>query len=608
MLLRVSIAKAGEDASRWPEFTKPELTIGRRPTNDIILPSDGVSGTHARLLVTGRTLTLVDLGSTNGTFVTGERVVGPRPVGPQEEVLIGDFRLTFALVDPAVVDDSPGWQGRGEAPRLPLSAAFGWADDPALPPPPPLLDDAPVAMMTPAAAGELGSPPAPPAPSPTMISPSSIAASRARVVEAPAAPANRGPSTGSGPIGVEEMIALDPQSTLPPLEQAFAAVWERVAEDVLAAVPGVERRIQRLLEQAVVAVARLGNVPSDARTRLLGEMHGPGAVQSLLVGDPDEVLVIGTQGVRVDRGGHVTTGPSPFSCPSAVVALGSRLCGMVLDTKRPLANRLHGEYFVQAIHGSLAGGVPTVGLRRMAPRMPGSFEELEAAGAVASPHAEILRAAVRAGMRIVVCVGPGALARPVLAALLAAAPATELQIVVGPVGVDARGLRVGTVLLTRERPSSEVLEAALRLHPTRLALEELPWHDGSALDVLGSPALRVIVSLRAITTAVGLHGLLAMLDARGHGHVAARTFLASGVDFFVGVTAGREGAPRITSIAELLVHPNGELEPRLVSAFDPERATWSPFPVASPRLDDLVHRGLLDARVLEPRESSETFT
>ena len=107
---------------------------------------------------------------------------------------------------------------------------------------------------------------------------------------------------------------------------------------------------------------------------------------------------------------------------------------------------------------------------------------------------------------------------------------------------------------------------------------------------------------------VAVYGLLAMLDTRGHGHVAARAFLASGVDFFVGVTAGRDGAPRITSIAELLVHPNGELEARLVSAFDPERATWSPFPVASPRLDDLVHRGLLDARVLEPRESSETFT
>lgn len=623
MLLRVSIAKSGEDASRWPEFTKPELTIGRRPTNDIILPSDGVSGTHARLLVTGRTLTLVDLGSTNGTFVAGERVVAPRPLGTHEEVLIGDFRLTFALVEmgagAAATDDAQTWAPRGDGrqtPRVPISAAFSWSDDPALPPPPPLLDDSPVMPMTPAAlrdpkssgtivstsgggsgggsasasAGLSGA-----APLGNMITPASIAAARVQPQVEPA-------------VGADELLVLDPQGAVPPLEQAFAAVWSRVADDVIGMAPGVERRVDRLLEQALAAVVRLGGVPADARARLASEMLGPTAMQSLMVGDPDEVLVLGTQGVRVDRSGHVTTGPSPFSCPSAVIALGSRLCGVKLDASRPVAHRTHGEHSVQAIHGSLAGGVPTLALRRLAPRVPSSLEELEAAGGVASPHAEILRAAVRAGLRIIVCVGPGAGARPVLAGLLAAASSTELQVVVGPVGADARGLRPGTVLLTRERACPDVVEAALRLRPSRLVLEELPWGEGSALDALGSTSLRVIASLRAATAAVGLQGLLSMLEARGHGPAGARAFLAAGVDLLVTVTAGREGVPRIIAIAELLAYPNGELEPRPLSTFDPERNTWSPFPAASARLDDLVHRGLLDPRVLEPRESSETYT
>lgn len=616
MLLRVSIAKSGEDASRWPEFTKPELTIGRRPTNDIILPSDGVSGTHARLLVTGRTLTLVDLGSTNGTFVAGERVVAPRPLGSHEEVLIGDFRLTFALVDGAAgastSDEAQTWAPRGDGrqtPRVPISSAFGWSDDPALPPPPPLLDDSPVMPVTPPAArdpkpaativassmGAAGGPSTPPAPLGTMITPASIAAAQARQAVEPAA-------------SVDEVLVLDPHGAAPPLEQAFAAVWSRVADDVIAMAPGVERRVDRLLDQALTAVARLGGVPADARARLAGELLGPAAVQSLVVGDPDEVLVLGTQGVRMDRGGHVTSGPSPFSCASAVVALGSRLCGVKLDASHPVAHRVHGEHVVQAIHGSLAGGVPTLALRRMAPRVPSSLEELEAVGGVASPHAEILRAAVRGGLRIVVCVGSGAVARPVLAGLLAAASSTELQVVVGPVGADARGLRPGTVLLTRERTCPDVVDAALRLRPSRLVLEELPWGEGSALDALGSSSLRVIASLRAATAAVGVQGLLSMLEARGHGPAGARAFLAGGVDLLVTVTAGRDGAPRITELAELLAHPGGELEPRLVSTFDPERRTWSPFPAASARLDDLVHRGLLDPRVLEPRESSETYT
>jgi Flp pilus assembly CpaF family ATPase len=595
LLLRVSIAKAGEDASRWPEFTKPELTIGRRSTNDIILPSDGVSGAHARLLVTGRTLTLVDLGSTNGTFVAGERVVGPRPVGPHEEVLIGDFRLTFALVDPSVSDDA-GW--RGEAPRLPLSPAFGWDDDAGLPPPPPLLDDSPMMGVTPPAVNE--PPPRAPPPSPTMISPASIAASRAQ-------PDVPGMGVGVGVGAGEEILSLDPSGAVPALEQAFAAVWSRVGADVVAATPNVERRIHRLLDQALAQVARLGGVPADARTRLTGEMVGPSLLQALLVGDPDEVHVVGTQGVRVDRGGHVTTGPSPFSCATAVIALGSRLCGLLLDDERPIASRAHGNYLVQAIHGSVAGGVATLALRRIAPRVPTTLEELEVAGGVASPHAEILRAAVRAGLRIVVAVGPGASARPVLAALLAAAPSTELQVVVAPVGADGRGLRAGTVLLTRERPGPELLDAALRLHPSRIAFEELPWNDAAALDVLSSSSLRVVVCLRAATAPVGVQILLGMLEARGHGPAPARALLATGVDLVVTVVAGRDGAPRITSLGELFLHPNGELEPRLVSAFDPERTTWSPFPATSARLDDLVHRGLLDPRVLEPRESSETF-
>jgi hypothetical protein len=603
VLLRVSIAKAGEDATRWPEFTKPELTIGRRPTNDIILPSDGVSGAHARLLVTGRTLTLVDLGSTNGTFVGGERVVGPRPVGPHEEVLIGDFRLTFALVDPAVVDDGSGWQGGGQPPRLPLSAAFGWSEDPALPPPPPMLDDEPVMPVTPPAPREGPPPP----PSSTMISPAYLAAQQQATAERPPPSLASPPSAAPRASADDDVLALDPVGNAPPLEQAFAAVWSRVSGDVISAAPGAERRVHRLLDQAVSAVTRLGGVAADAHARLAGEMLGPGAFQSLVVGDPDEVLVLGTQGLRVERGGHVTTGPSPFSCATAVIALGSRLCGRCIDAEHPVASRPHGDYWVHAIHGSLAGGVPTLSLRRMAPRVPGTFEELETTGGVAAPHAEILRAAVRAGLRIVLCVGPGVAARPVLAGLLTAASSTELQVVVAPVGADARGLRSGIVLLNRERPHAEVLEAALRLRPSRLVLEELPWSDAAALDVLASPSLRVIVSLRAASAEVGVNTLTSMLEARGHRPAAARALLASGVDLLSPPPPPPAGAPRITALAELLAHPTGELEPRLWSAFDPERGTWSPFPEASVRLDDLVHRGLLDARVLEPRESSESF-
>lgn len=49
-------------------------TIGRHPTNDIELPYDSISRFHARLDLKDNELTILDLRSSNGTSVNGERV------------------------------------------------------------------------------------------------------------------------------------------------------------------------------------------------------------------------------------------------------------------------------------------------------------------------------------------------------------------------------------------------------------------------------------------------------------------------------------------------------------------------------------------------------
>jgi hypothetical protein len=51
-----------------------DIIIGRSPDAEIVMAEDMVSRKHARLRVSGDSVSITDLGSTNGTYVNGERV------------------------------------------------------------------------------------------------------------------------------------------------------------------------------------------------------------------------------------------------------------------------------------------------------------------------------------------------------------------------------------------------------------------------------------------------------------------------------------------------------------------------------------------------------
>lgn len=70
------------------------LILGRDPRNAITVDHPEVSRRHARIAKQGDTWVAEDLGSTNGTFVNGRRLVGPQPlvtgdvIGLSEAVLL----------------------------------------------------------------------------------------------------------------------------------------------------------------------------------------------------------------------------------------------------------------------------------------------------------------------------------------------------------------------------------------------------------------------------------------------------------------------------------------------------------------------------------------
>ena len=81
----------------------PVANIGRADYNDLMIPDESVSTSHAKLQRREGVWVLVDLDSTNGTFVDGERVKGETPLSPGVTVRFGDISLVFEPTDDAAV-------------------------------------------------------------------------------------------------------------------------------------------------------------------------------------------------------------------------------------------------------------------------------------------------------------------------------------------------------------------------------------------------------------------------------------------------------------------------------------------------------------------------
>lgn len=74
------------------------LTIGRGRGNDLVLDGDGtVSRRHAEVVDRDGTWVAVDLGSSNGTLLNGDRVSGEQALRDGDELVIGSARLVFHL-------------------------------------------------------------------------------------------------------------------------------------------------------------------------------------------------------------------------------------------------------------------------------------------------------------------------------------------------------------------------------------------------------------------------------------------------------------------------------------------------------------------------------
>ncbi|MCC6873056.1 MAG: FHA domain-containing protein [Sandaracinaceae bacterium] len=89
------VMQLAEAALQGIDLTKPVITIGRAPGNDLILPHPSVSGRHARISrQPDGNFQIQDLGSTNGTYVNGVRIA-TQVARPGDRVTVGAITISL---------------------------------------------------------------------------------------------------------------------------------------------------------------------------------------------------------------------------------------------------------------------------------------------------------------------------------------------------------------------------------------------------------------------------------------------------------------------------------------------------------------------------------
>jgi len=87
------------------ELTKSEIIIGREDSVDITIPASAVSRRHARLMLIGENYVLEDLGSSNGTYVNGEKLDKQHTLKSGDKIRLGQI-ISLVYTAPVSEEDS----------------------------------------------------------------------------------------------------------------------------------------------------------------------------------------------------------------------------------------------------------------------------------------------------------------------------------------------------------------------------------------------------------------------------------------------------------------------------------------------------------------------
>src|SRR5580765_3845806 len=109
-------------------------SIGRGVANDFQIHDPSVSGSHCEIIVDGSSITIKDLGSTNGTFINQAKI-SEAPFREGHSLRLGGVELALQSAVPATVPEAVLI---GAVPSARIAATAGPVAPPPVPTPPPI--------------------------------------------------------------------------------------------------------------------------------------------------------------------------------------------------------------------------------------------------------------------------------------------------------------------------------------------------------------------------------------------------------------------------------------------------------------------------------------
>jgi len=509
-------------ATQRLDFECEEITIGRVDENDICLPKGNISKKHTKIVVKDGKIIVLDLKSTNGTYVNGKKLAGPQVISPDDKVFIGDFILNVEPpdlgpgVEPVLQDGDEAAEQPTMTPSRPRYVGTEATRRDGDPPPP------------------LAAPPPPKAPVIGLAGDyaATLQLAHDRLIEA------------------LDLRRLD---------------LERLGSDEL------WKKTESTVRQIVTRMDQTGELdPHLDREELvqdvINEALGLGPLETYLADETvSEIMVNSPTQVYVERAGRLERVEKAFSSPQAVLGVLERIVaplGRHIDESSPLVDaRLPDGSRVNAIIPPLALKGPCITIRKFKRELLTS-DDLIGFGSLTPKMAQFLDTCVKVRRNLVISGGTGSGKTTLLNVLSGYIPAQERIVTIE----DAAELQLPQEhwIQLEARPANiegkgqitirDLVRNTLRMRPDRIVVGEC--RGGEALDML--QAMNTghdgsLTTLHANSTRDALARLETMVLMSGMELPirAIRDQIANAVHLVVQQTRFADGSRKVTAISEI---------------------------------------------------------